>query len=162
MKQKVLLLNFASFLRKSLEVMGEFPIFATSKLYSGQNAAGDEPAIFVPAYFSVNQYGCTVSESSNGPGALLYRLRQRVVQLFYVLKYIVMNQTMRMGQAVQPPVLSSVERTVKNLKAWWNARCESMSEMIGEDCTHGEVVVTNLVFTAGVVAAAIAGTMFGG
>ena len=37
-----------------------------------------------------------------------------------------------------------------------------MSEMIGEDCTHGEVVVTHLVFTVGVMAVAIAGTMIGG
>lgn len=37
-----------------------------------------------------------------------------------------------------------------------------MSEMIGEDCTHGEVVLTNLVFTAGMMAVAILGTMIGG
>lgn len=34
--------------------------------------------------------------------------------------------------------------------------------MIGEDCTHGEVVVTNLVFTVGVMAVAIASTLTGG
>lgn len=34
--------------------------------------------------------------------------------------------------------------------------------MIGEDCTHGEVVLTNLVFTAGMMAVAILGTMIGG
>ena len=37
-----------------------------------------------------------------------------------------------------------------------------MSEMIGEDCTHGEVVLTHLVFTVGVMAVAIVGTMIGG
>ena len=156
-------MKIATFLRKSLEVMGEFHIFATFKLYRGMKSQVSQPAIFVPTYFSVKQYGCTVSGSSNGPGALRYRLEQRVVQLFlYVQNYIVMNQTMRLGQVVRPSVLSNVERTVKNWKTWWNARSESMSEMIGEDCSHGEVVVTNLVFTAGVVAVAIVGTMFGG
>lgn len=48
------------------------------------------------------------------------------------------------------------------LKKWWNAKSKTMSEMIGEECTHGEVVATNLVFTAGVMAVAILGTIFGG
>lgn len=72
-----------------------------------------------------------------------------------------MQQTIQLGQ-VQPSVLSKAGRTVKNWRAWWSAKSETMSEMIGEDCSHGEVVVTNLVFTAGVVAVAIVGTMFGG
>ncbi len=72
-----------------------------------------------------------------------------------------MQQTIQLGQ-VQPSVLSNAERTVKNWRAWWNAKSETMSEMIGEDCTHGEVVLTNLVFTAGMMAVAILGTMIGG
>lgn len=48
------------------------------------------------------------------------------------------------------------------LREWWLAKSESMSEMIGEECTHGEVIMTNLVFTAGVVAVAILGIIFGG
>jgi hypothetical protein len=72
-----------------------------------------------------------------------------------------MQQTIQLGQ-VQPSVLSKAGRTVKNWRAWWNAKSETMSEMIGEDCTHGEVVLTNLVFTAGMMAVAILGTMIGG
>lgn len=72
-----------------------------------------------------------------------------------------MQQTIQLGQ-VQPSVLSNAERTVKNWRAWWSAKSETMSEMIGEDCTHGEVVVTHLVFTIGVMAVAIAGTLIGG
>ena len=72
-----------------------------------------------------------------------------------------MNQTIQLGQ-IRPSVLSNVGRTVKNWKVWWSAKSETMSEMIGEDCTHGEVVVTNLVFIIGVMAVAIAGTMIGG
>ena len=48
------------------------------------------------------------------------------------------------------------------IREWWYAKSEVMSEMIGEECTHGEVIMTNLLFTAGVMAVAIAGTMFGG
>ena len=72
-----------------------------------------------------------------------------------------MQQTIQIGQ-VQPSVLSNAERTVKNWRAWWSAKSVSMSEMIGEDCTHGEVVLTNLVFTAGMMAVAILGAMIGG
>ena len=72
-----------------------------------------------------------------------------------------MQQTIQLGQ-VRPSVLSNAGRTVKNWRAWWCAKSEAMSEMIGEDCTHGEVVVTHLVFTVGVMAVAIAGTMIGG
>ena len=80
-----------------------------------------------------------------------------------------MQQTIQIGQ-VQPSVLSKAGRTVKNwreelshnLVTWLATKNETMSEMIGEDCTHGEVVVTNLVFTIGVMVVAIAGTMIGG
>lgn len=59
-------------------------------------------------------------------------------------------------------VISSNAQLAVALREWWHAKSESMSEMIGEDCTHGEVVVTHLVFTVGVMAVAIAGTMIGG
>ena len=57
-------------------------------------------------------------------------------------------------------VISSNAQLAVALREWWHAKSESMREMIGEDCTHGEVVMTNLVFTAGMVAVAILGTMF--
>ena len=57
-------------------------------------------------------------------------------------------------------VISSNAQLAVALREWWHAKSESMSEMIGEDCTHGEVVMTSLVFTAGMVAVAILGTMF--
>ena len=72
-----------------------------------------------------------------------------------------MNQTVSLGD-VRPSVLSMMEGIVKNCKAWWHAKSELMSDLTGEVCTHGEVVLTNLCFTAGVVAVAVAGTIFGG
>lgn len=61
---------------------------------------------------------------------------------------------------MQTKSISSSAQLAVTLREWWHAKSESMSEMIGEDCTHGEVVMTNLVFTAGTVAVAILGTMF--
>jgi len=58
-------------------------------------------------------------------------------------------------------VMDSSAQLVFAAKMWWNAKSERMSEMIGEDCTHSEVVLTDLVFTVGVMAVAVLGTMFG-
>ncbi len=71
-------------------------------------------------------------------------------------KSLTPNKSSKMKQAV----ISSNAQLAVALREWWHAKSESMSEMIGEDCTHGEVVMTNLVFTAGMVAIAILGTMF--
>ena len=145
-----------------LQVMGKFPIFASFKLNRDRKSQVSQPAIFVSVISLIQLYGCTVSGTSNGPGALRLRLEQRVVRPFlYVLKLIVMNQTVSLGD-VRPSVLSMMERIVKNCKAWWHAKSELMSDLTGEVCTHGEVVLTNLCFTAGVVAVAVAGTIFGG
>lgn len=160
-KIKCFLKKIITFLRKNLEDMGEFPIFATFKLSGGSKSQVSQPAIFMPVLYR-NHTTVTASEGGNTPGALLDRLEQRVVRSFiYVQIMSSMNQTIQLGQ-VRPSVLSNVGRTVKNWKVWWSAKSEAMSEMIGEDCTHGEVVVTNLVFTIGVMAVAIAGTMIGG
>ena len=160
-KIKVIFKKIITFWGKSLEDMGEFPIFATFKLSGGSKSQVSQPAIFMPTLYR-NHTTVTASEGGNTPGALLERLEQRVVRSFiYVQNFSSMQQTIQLGQ-VQPTVLSNAERTVKNWRAWWSAKSETMSEMIGEDCTHGEVVVTNLVFTIGVMAVAIAGTMIGG
>lgn len=153
---KIIFEKIAIFFKKNLLGMDIIPIFATSKLSSGQNAAGEQPAIFVPAYFPVKQYGCTVSGSSNGPGASLERLRQRVVQLFYVLKFQVMNQTMRLGQVVRPSILSSVERIVKNWKTWLNARSKTFSAICGEEFTHKQVVIAHAAFALLILACCLA------
>lgn len=57
--------------------------------------------------------------------------------------------------------MDSGAQLVISFREWWNAKSESFSEMIGEECSHKEVVMTHLVFTAGVVAMAIVGTFFG-
>lgn len=145
-----------------LQVMGKFPIFAMFKLKSDRKSQVSQPAIFVSVTSLIQLYGCTVSGTSNGPGASLLRLEQRVVRpFFYVQNLKVMNQTVSLGE-VRPSVLSMMEGIVKNCKAWWHAKSELMSDLTGEVCTHGEVVLTNLCFTAGVVAVAVAGTIFGG
>ena len=48
------------------------------------------------------------------------------------------------------------------LQEWWNAKSVSFSQFTGEQVSHGEVVVTNLVFFAGVAAMILAGVIFGG
>ena len=160
-KIKRIFKEIITFSRKNLHGMDIIPIFATSKIRSGSKSQVSQPAIFMPTLYR-NHTTVTASEGGNTSGVPLLRLRQRVVRSFiYVLKSEAMNQTIQLGQ-VRPSVLSIAERTVKNSKLWWSAKSETMSKMIGEDCTHGEVVVTNLVFTIGVVAAAIAGAMIGG
>ncbi len=57
--------------------------------------------------------------------------------------------------------MNSCAQLASSLQEWWYAKSESFSELVGEDCTHREVVISHLVFTAGVVAVAIVGTIFG-
>ena len=146
-----------------LQVMGKFPIFAMFKLTSDRKSQVSQPAIFVSALFINRDTTVTASGARNVPGVLLVRLEQRVVRsLLYISSILlVMNQTVSLGD-VRPSVLSMMEGIVKNCKAWWHAKSELMSDLTGEVCTHGEVVLTNLCFTAGVVAVAVAGTIFGG
>ena len=56
-----------------------------------------------------------------------------------------MQQTIQIGQVVQPSVLSSVESTVKNCKAWWSAKSEWFSAIAGECVKNGEVVKAHAV-----------------
>lgn len=60
-----------------------------------------------------------------------------------------MQQTIQIGQVVQPSMLSSVGSIVKNCKAWWNARSESFTALCatdeGEVFTHGSVVKAHAV-----------------
>ena len=147
---------------KNLQVMGKFPIFAMFKFCSGSKSQVSQPAIFVSALFINRDMTVTASGARNVPGVLLQRLEQRVVRSFiYVQNFVVMNQTVSLGE-VRPSVLSMMEGIVKNCKAWWHAKSELMSDLTGEVCTHGEVVLTNLCFTAGVMAVAVAGTIFRG
>lgn len=73
-----------------------------------------------------------------------------------------MQQTLQLGQ-VQPSVLSSAERTVKNLKVWWNARSESMTALCatgeGEVFTHGDVVKAHLALAAVLILIGIGGAL---
>ena len=63
---------------------------------------------------------------------------------------------------VQPSVLSRVERIVKNLKAWWNARSETFTALCGTEgdvFTHGDVVKTHLWLAVVVILIGIGGTL---
>ena len=142
--------------------MKSFHIFAVSKINSGQNAAGEQPAIFVPTLFGNQNFDCAVSGTSNGPGALLLRLRQHVAQFLMSIKLTVMNQTIRLGQVVQPSVLSSVERIVKNFETWWNSISVTFTRLCatdeGEVFSHGEVVKAHL-YAAVVILIGIGGAL---
>lgn len=80
-KIKVIFHKIFTFLRKSLEIMGEFPIFASSKFTSGSKSQVSQPAIFMPVLYR-NHTTVTASEGGNASGVLLVRLRQRVVRSF--------------------------------------------------------------------------------
>jgi hypothetical protein len=55
-----------------------------------------------------------------------------------------MQQVIQIGQAVQPSILSEVERTVKNLKGWLRAKSASFSAIAGEDVSRLDVVKAHL------------------
>ena len=73
-----------------------------------------------------------------------------------------MQQTIQIGQ-VQPSVLSWVERTVENLKAWWSARSESFTALCatekGEVFTHGDVVKAHLALAVVLTLIGIGGAL---
>ena len=73
-----------------------------------------------------------------------------------------MNNVIQIGQ-VQPTVLSSVGRTVKNLKAWLSAKSPSFSALAGEDVSRADVVKAHLylfiVFVIGVVVSQMGGAL---
>jgi len=77
--------------------------------------------------------------------------------------YSNMENVIQIGQVVQPSVLSEVERTVKNLKAWLNAKSPSFSALAGEDVSHADVVKAHLylfiVFVIGVVVSQMGGAI---
>lgn len=56
-----------------------------------------------------------------------------------------MQQTIQIGQVVQPSMLSSVGSIVKNLKVWLGAKSEWFSAIAGECVTNSEVVKAHAV-----------------
>jgi hypothetical protein len=55
-----------------------------------------------------------------------------------------MLSTLTVGQAVQPSILSEVERTVKNLNGWLHANSASFSAIAGEKVSRLDVVKAHL------------------
>lgn len=74
-----------------------------------------------------------------------------------------MQQTIQIGQVVQPSVLSSVGSIVKNCKAWWNARSKSFTALCATDegdvFTHGDVVKAHLALAAVIILIGIGGAL---
>ena len=74
-----------------------------------------------------------------------------------------MQQTMRIGQVVQPSVLSRMESAVKNLKVWWNTTSKSFTALCatekGEVFTHGDVVKAHLWFAVVLILIGIGGAL---
>lgn len=58
--------------------------------------------------------------------------------------------------------ISSSAQLAFALMEWWNAKSRSFSLISGDRVTHGEVVRTNLVLTAGFLAVAIVCGIIGG
>ena len=72
-----------------------------------------------------------------------------------------MYNTVYIGQ-VQPSLLSNVESIVKNSRRWLNAKSETFSTLIGEDCTRKEVVLSHAVCPAVIVIAIVSSVLEGG
>lgn len=168
-KIKVIFKKIITFLGKSLEDMGEFPIFATFKLSGGSKSQVSQPAIFMPVLYR-NHTTVTASEGGNTPGALLERLEQRVVRSFiYVQNFSSMQQTIQLGQ-VRPSVLSNLERAVKNrsvelghdLATWLSSRNGLFSAFTQEEVTNKHVALAHLYMAVLVVACMVAGWLEGG
>ena len=88
-----------------------------------------------------------------------------------------MQQSIQLGQVVQPSMASSEETIVKNLKqqssafvstarAWWNAESETFTRICatdeGETFTHGEVVLAHLATVALLLISMVAEWLEGG
>ena len=77
-----------------------------------------------------------------------------------------MQETMQLGQVVQPSILSSVEGFVKNfrqsLSAWWAAPNQWFSAFTGEQVCNRHVVLAHLYMVALVVAMIVASWLEGG
>ena len=77
-----------------------------------------------------------------------------------------MQQTIQLGQVVQPSVQSQVAAAVENLKQWWNAKSETFTQLCatekGETFTHGQVVLANLGVVLFLLILGVAGWLEGG
>ena len=76
-----------------------------------------------------------------------------------------MQQTIRLGQVVQPSAAVKVAAAVENLKKWWNERSETFTLLCGTEgdtFTHGEVVLTHVGLAAFFVVLGVAGMLEGG
>ena len=108
-----------------------------------------------------NRNNCTVSDSGNAPEVSRFEPCQHVVQFLFDKISNRMNQTINLGQ-VQPSVLSSVERIVKNFETWWNSISVTFTRLCatdeGESFTHGEVVKAHL-YAAVVILIGIGGAL---
>ena len=74
-----------------------------------------------------------------------------------------MQQTMQIGQVVQPSVLSRVESAVKNFRLWWHSRSETFTVLCatekGEAFSHGDVVKAHLWLAAVLILIGIGGAL---
>lgn len=158
---KIVFKKISTFFKENLLGMDIIPIFATSKFKVRYDAAGSEPAFFVPSYLgSKTTAPCRPAETPR---------RSRTLSLdntscsFFMSKYqSVMNQTIRLGQVVQPSMLSRVESIVKNCKEWLSARSKTFSALCGEDFTHKEVLLANAACVLLIVACGVAEWLEGG
>ncbi len=76
--------------------------------------------------------------------------------------YSNMENVIQIGQVVQPSILSSAERIVKNSKAWLSAKSPSFSALAGEDFTHKEVLLAHAACVLLIVACGVAEWLEGG
>lgn len=76
-----------------------------------------------------------------------------------------MQQTMEIGQLVQPSVSAQVAAAVENLKTWWREQSQTFTALCGTEgdtFTHGDVVKTVLGLAAFILILGVAGWLEGG
>ena len=142
---------------KSFGGMRKESIFAASKLTSGQNAAGNHPAIFVPPLYRNHRITMPCRESGNRPGGTTCKyLTARSMVTLFCQNLQVMNQkqigvpfTLVSAKAIYCRMLAICCNSLQKLQdlkerenAWFSALCQ-------ERVTNHEVLVTAVAVCVG-------------
>ena len=150
--------KIARFFATSLAVSRLFPNFAKFKSTGGKEAAGQKPAVFVPAHIINNNTTVTASRGGNTLGVLLVELEQRVVRSFF---NVLNNTSMQVNELLigwamtQPNRLEALRKVLENLRTfssrrraqankWLDSESETFTRLCateeGESFTRRQVV----------------------
>lgn len=156
---------------KSFGGMRKESIFAASKLKSGQNAAGNHPAIFVPPLYRNHRITMPCRESGNRPGVTAFEyLTARSMVTLFCQNSKVMNQkqigvsfTLVSAKAIYCRMLAICYNSLQKLQDWKERENAWFSALCQERVTNHEVLLTAAAVFVGLpVVLIIAGLVLGG